>query len=99
MRIFRLPLVYATFVWFSFSASAQGNFQNLGFESASLAGYPYGSVPFAAAFPGWTGYVGTNQQTAALYNNVFLDSSGISIIDHGWSSPIAGPAGPIEGNF
>src|SRR2546422_10735535 len=32
------------------------------------SGDPYGSVQFVAAFPGWTGYIGTNQVSAALYN-------------------------------
>jgi PEP-CTERM motif len=81
---------------------AQGTFQNLGFESPTLIpipGDPYGRVQFAPAFPGWTGTVGGVQQTAALYNNEFLDSSGISIIDHGWSSPLGLPGGVIEGNY
>ena len=78
----------------------QGNFQNLGFESATLVpipGDPYGSVQFAAAFPGWTGLVGGTQQTNALYNNVFLSVSTISIIDSGWSYPSLG--GVIQGNY
>ena len=84
------------------SSLAQGTFQNLGFESASLIpipGDPYGRVQFDPAFPGWTGFVGGVQQTAALYNNEFLDSSGISIIDHNWSSPLGLPGGLIEGNY
>jgi hypothetical protein len=83
-------------------AAGQGNFQNLGFESASLVPIPgdsYGRVQFAAAFPGWTGLVGGTQETGALYNNEFLDSSGISIIDQGWSDPFGGTGGLIQGNF
>ena len=79
----------------------QGTFQNLGFESASLVPIPgdlYGRVQFAAAFPGWTGAVGSVQQTAAFYNSAFLDSSGISIIDQGWPA-LLGNAGVISGNF
>jgi hypothetical protein len=86
------------------SALAQGNFQNLDFESGTLVpipGDPYDRVLFSSAFPGWAGYVGTNLQTAALYNSTFLDSSGVSIIDPGWSaSPGSfGISGPIQGNF
>src|SRR5712671_6794392 len=88
----------------SSSAFAQGTFQNLDFEQATLVpipGDPYQRVQFAAALPGWTGYVGTNLETAALYNRTFLDSSGISIIDSGWSASPAsfGVPGPYEGNF
>ncbi len=60
----------------------QGIFQNLGFNSGALVsipGDPYDRVAFAPALPGWTGYVGEAQQTAALYNNYFLNSSGIGI--------------------
>ncbi|MGA2029008.1 MAG: hypothetical protein ABSG87_02935 [Verrucomicrobiota bacterium] len=78
------------------SIYAQGNFQNLDFESATIvpvSGDPYGRVEFAPAFPGWTGYTGINEETLALYNNIFLDSSGIGIFDANSSS------GLIQGNF
>src|SRR5437879_4471805 len=57
-------------------ASAQGTFQNLDFELATLvpiAGDPYARVQFVPAFPGWRGYVGTNLESAALYNRTFLE--------------------------
>ena len=81
------------------TASGQGTFQNLNFESASfvpIPGDPYGRVQFAPAFPGWIASVGTSQQTAALSNNFFLDSSGMSIIDNDWPFLFGGV---IEGNF
>jgi hypothetical protein len=84
------------------SAAGQGNFQNLGFESASLVpipGDPYGRVQFALAFPGWTGFVGPGQQAAALYNSSFLDTSGVSIIDQGWPVGELGAGGVISGNY
>ena len=62
---------------------AQGTFQNLGYESGTLVTIPgdfYGRVQFGLAFPGWSRYVGESQN-AALYNNAFLDSSGIGILD------------------
>lgn len=71
---------------------AQG-FVNLNFESATIVpvpGDPYGRVQFNSAFPGWTGSTGTNVQTLALYNNLFLDSSGIGIFDTNSSSVIQG---------
>ena len=87
------------------SALAQSNFQNLDFESGTpvpIPGDPY-QVLFSPAFPGWAGYVGTNLQTAAPYNSTFLDSSGVSIIDSGWSATPPpgsfGISGPIEGHF
>jgi len=70
-------------------ANAQGTFQNLGFESATIVpipGDPYGRVQFAPAFPGWTGALGGIPQGGALYNSVFLDSAAISILDQGWNS-------------
>jgi len=69
----------------------------LDFEAASLVpipGDPYARVEVAAALPGWTGYVGGVQETAALYNSQFLDSSGIGIFDQN-----SGPGGPLQGNF
>jgi len=80
------------------SAEAQGTFQNLGFESASLVpipGDPDDRVQFGNAFPGWVGYVGDVPQTAALYNRIYLDTSGISIVDHSFGLF----SGVIEGNF
>lgn len=77
----------------------QGTFQNLGFESASIVpipGDPYGRVQFSPAFPGWTGYVGPAQATAALYNSYFLGTSAISILNNGWPYPFGGV---IEGNY
>jgi len=79
------------------SAFAQGTFQNLDFEQPTLLlipGDPYGSVQFAPAFPGWTGIVGGISQSNALYNNLFLDSSGIAILDHGFRYAVI-----LEGNF
>jgi hypothetical protein len=76
---------------------AQGTFQNLGFESASLvpAGSdPHNGVLFSSAFPGWTAEMGGIPLTIALYNNAALDHSGLSIID------LQSPFGSvIQGNF
>jgi hypothetical protein len=85
-------------------AEAQG-FINLGFESATLVpipGDPYGRVQFAQAFPGWTATVGGFPLTNALYNNYFLDTAGMAIIDRGWSNQALGfprPVGLIDGNY
>ncbi len=63
------------------NVSAQG-FVNLDFESATIipvSGDPYNRIEFTPAFPGWTGYTGTNVQTLALFSVIFLDSSGIGL--------------------
>lgn len=88
-------------IWISSSVTAvgQGTFQNFGFESASVSPIPsdpYGRIQCGPAFPGWTGYVGDTLETAALHNNIFNDSSGISLLDSGWPFPFGGV---IEGNF
>ena len=73
--------------------SAQGTFGNLNFESAvivPISGDPYGSVQFAQAFPGWTGTINGSLETRALYNNMFLDSSGIGIQGPGSSLNLSG---------
>jgi hypothetical protein len=81
-------------------AQVQGAFQDLGFESATLVpipGDPYNRVQFDQAFPGWTGIVGGVQQSSALYNNYFLDSSGITIIDS--NAPPYFNFHPTQGQF
>jgi hypothetical protein len=98
MRKCRLFLLWSNLLCAVFPAEAQGTFQNLGFESARIVATGNSLVQFAPAFPGWAGYVGGVQQTTALYNNFFLDTSGISIIDHGWPTSIPF-GGVIDGNF
>ena len=71
-------------------AFGQGTFQNLDFESAVLVpipGDPLGRVEFAQAFPGWTGYIGTNIQTVADHNNKSLSEPGIAIMGPDYPSP------------
>jgi hypothetical protein len=72
-------------------ASAQGTFQNLDFESATIVfvpGDPNQQIEFGPALPGWTGYVGTSQLTAVLYNDLFLSGGGgISLWGPNYPSP------------
>ena len=82
-------------------AAAQGNFQNLGFESATLVPVP-GQPPFyyfAQAFPGWTDYVGGVREGLTVYNTLAMSTSGFSIIDHSFTNPFGEPGGLISGNF
>jgi hypothetical protein len=73
-------------------------FQDLDFESATLVPIPsdpYNRVYFSLALPGWSGFSGTNQLNAALYDSIFLDSTGIGIMDT--NSHYFG--GVIQGNY
>ena len=82
LNITKIILAFALSIGSSHCFS-QG-FVNLDFESATIvpvSGDSYNRVEFAPAFPGWTGSVGGDVQTLALYNNIFLDSSGIGIFD------------------
>lgn len=79
------------------AAQAQPAFQNLGFEFATtvpVPGDPYGRVEFTPAFPGWIAYIGGVQQNLALYNNQFLDSSGVGLVDRNSTF-----GGVIGGNY
>jgi alpha-tubulin suppressor-like RCC1 family protein len=91
--ITKIGLVALLVTCVGFTALAQ-SFYNLDFEQASLIpiyGDPYGRVAFGAALPGWTGYCGTDVQTAANYDFEFLDSPGISILDNNYTNlPISG---------
>jgi hypothetical protein len=70
-------------------ARGQGTFQNLGFESANLVPVPPdqfgGEVSSLDAIPYWTGFLGTNQVTQILHNNLTLGEASISILGPNWS--------------
>jgi len=72
-------------------------FVNLDFNSAQLSAYGAGPVfvPTSNAIPGWTGYLGTNLQTAVLYNSETAGDGNLSII--GTNSPQSYLT-PIPGN-
>jgi len=99
MKLLALLLLGSGLVGGVLSVSGQGTFQNLGFEAASLVPISSDTVEFAPAFPSWTGTVGGEEKTSALYNFIYLDTSRITIIDHGWSNPYGTPEGLIDGNF
>lgn len=72
------------------NASAQG-FLNLDFESASVpAGVRQGTIQFSQALPGWTETILGAFDTNVLYDNEYLDSSGISLIDTNAPNGVAG---------
>jgi len=93
MRSERLLILWLAIVSAGFIAQAQGTFQNLGFESANVSGYPPGGIPATNAIPGWTAYLGQFQSTQMLYNTVSLGSPAISIHD------AASSYLPILGNY
>src|SRR6266404_4774836 len=98
MAMFRLSSIALSLglILATATADAQGTstFQNLNFESANLSGYSPGAiVPFSAAFPGWSGFIGTSQTDRALYDTIAIGGGAISIMD-----PSAGYA-PLQGNY
>jgi len=77
-------------------AQAQA-FQNLGFEAATavpIPDDPGGDIYFSQAFPGWMGFVGATQESAAGYNSTFLCCSQVSL----WGGP-SRPDLAIAGTF
>jgi hypothetical protein len=69
---------------FTLNAFGQGAFQNLNFEGANglpnLSPGDTAFVPMSNALPSWTGYLGTNQTSGALYNGVSDGGTLISLI-------------------
>jgi len=63
------------------AAMGQTAFQNLNFESPILPLVRDGNgfVPAAKALPGWSPYVGTNQQGLVLYSNYFLGTAIVAL--------------------
>jgi hypothetical protein len=97
MNSFKLLLIYPTLLCAIELANAQGSFQNLNFESATLVpitGDSFGRFYFDQAFPGWRGYVGGIQQTAAFHNAEFLCCSALTV----WGGA-SHPELPFEGSY
>src|SRR4051812_34007893 len=68
----------------------QTTFKNLGFEvgvPVPIPNDPSGRVYAENAFPHWTAYIGTNAQTAVLFNQRSFSASAISILDHRCAFP------------
>jgi hypothetical protein len=92
----------AAIIFAVLSAQAQGTFQNLNFESASIpSSTPIPSfVPIGEALPAWnaelinTSTSVATPQTQAVYDGVSTGGAVISLIDD--NSPYRGP---IEGNY
>jgi hypothetical protein len=87
------------------STHAQGTFQNLNFESASVAASgpePYGTfVPVGAALPDWAAYLGAGQLTEVGYNSPTIGTATISLLGPTWNSsdPALPGIGIIDGYY
>ncbi len=76
---FAIAVLAGSISMISFELRAQGTFQNLGFESATLipvAGDPQGAVQFAPAFPSWLGYINGVLQTKTIPNGIPIGNPG-----------------------
>ena len=81
----------------SYNLHAQGTFQNLDFEQATIVST--GTEPYviaSSAIPGWTAYIGNNPVDTLLYNTVTLGSAAISIHDN---NDTTFSLRPLQGNF
>ena|ERR1022692_2494787 len=101
MQTPKSSFIYLSFFCAIVSARAQGTFQNLNFEAASIPSSTQSgsTVPISAGLPRWNGYIAGVQQTNAYYNISGLDTSRISIIDTNWSFPYGQYAGVIQGAY
>src|SRR5579863_4036475 len=73
---------------------AQGTFQNLDFEDATLVGSG-GFYSASAAFPGWTCLVGSTPTTVVYLDARPLASAEISLVN---DNPSEGAA-PLQGDY
>lgn len=91
----------------SVGSRAQGTFQNLDFEAASLPSVPAGQsgglVPIGSSLPGWTASRGTLSGpvsiTQVLHNNYTLSQPNVSILGPVWADPLFGGVSIIEGQY
>ena len=99
MRIYKSLLLQLGAVCLAASLQAQ-NFTNLDFESANLTPVPAGQfggeVSVSNALPGWTAYIGTDQLTQVLQNNVTLGAASVDMLGPDWNS---GYGAVIEGQY
>jgi hypothetical protein len=78
----RLAAVAVVIYGCSFAVLGQGTFENLDFESASVAGYSVsGAIPISDALPGWSGSIGGTPTSEVSYDAISLGETTISVID------------------
>lgn len=79
-KVFSSFLAWITIFCVQGKALAQGSFQNLDFEAASVSGYaPGADIPIALAVPGWTCsyYNAATSETYTGFSNIWYD--GVSL--------------------
>jgi hypothetical protein len=96
---FRKTLAVAGACAFLTGAYGQGIFFNLDFELAHVPDVPAGqygaNVSSFDGVPGWTTYIGINEVTTVLHNNISLGAASIDLLGPAWSG--LGPI--IQGNY
>jgi hypothetical protein len=107
MKTTKLIAILASVAIGSLLAHAQGTFINLDFESADLSPVPPNQggvqVPVGSALPGWTAYIGTDQQSQVTQNDyghglAQIDVFGPNYPAAGWPPSPDNP-GVIDGNY
>jgi hypothetical protein len=79
-------------------ATAQGTFQDLNFEEATIvpiSGEP-NAVTVANALPSWAVYYGSDQETQITYNQATTGGTVVSVLANGYPGP---SGGVLDGNF
>jgi hypothetical protein len=89
---FKFKVSFCCLLGASIYSGISQDFVNLDFNSANI---PIGTspsfVPISEAIPGWTAYLGNNQQTSVVYDDLAIGSAAIAILDS--NSPVPGPPG------
>jgi len=71
-------------------ATGQGTFENLNFEAANVSDLPAGeygsSVSVTDGVPGWVVYIGGNQVSSMIHNNMSLGAAAVAIDGPFWFS-------------
>jgi hypothetical protein len=81
------------------AASAQETFQNLDFESANVTpAESRGAVPVTDGLPGWSAYIGAQQQTTVLFNYTYNSEATVDIFGPNWQ-PAPDEPGIIDGQY
>ena len=80
-------------------AYAQGTFRNLDFELSQVptSTSPGAFVPASQALPLWTVYVGGNQQSTVLYNDLTAGRAAVALLSSDPRNPYR--YGVIQGNY
>jgi hypothetical protein len=91
----QMKMICVIVFWVCCSAAfAQGTFQNLDFESASLtpisAGQDGGEIPLGSALPDWSATIAGSPVTQVLQNNLTITAASIDILGPNWNSDYPG---------